>query len=200
MARAFGRAPTAGPVWGVRVTLHAPMIGPACPGSVNALALALYGRWTVDFERLGLAIVDEARIWLPGRPVPKGRPRAWKSRLVTPPATRKFEGAVAMACSRVDLVPPRGEEIVVAAHVSAVFKRTGWEDTKKRRELVVKSRLRADLDNVVKSVLDGAQRSHLIEDDSHVVAVNAWRMVAPFEAPKLEGVILSLAWCSVVDR
>jgi len=182
------------------VTLHCPMIGAPCPPSVDALSLALYGRWTAGFEVMGLAVVEDARIWLPGRPVPKGRPRAWKSRLVTPPSTRAFEGAVAAACSRVAVDVPRGEEIVVAAFVLAVFKRTGWETARKRSELVVKSRHRADLDNLVKSVMDGAQRSPLLEDDSHVVALDAWRTVAPLDCAKVEGVVLGLAWCSVVDR
>jgi len=36
-------------------------------------------------------------------------------------------------------------------------------------------------------------------DDSHVVALHAWRTVAPPEVPKLEGVVLGLVWCRVVD-
>ena len=183
------------------MTIHHPSIGPACPLELGALSLALYGAWTSKFERLGLAVVEDVRFWIPGRPVPKGRPRAWKSRLVTPKTTRDFEAMVAAACDRVDVdVPPNLPEMVIGVHVCAVHRRTGWETAKKRRDLVVKSRHRSDLDNVAKSVMDGIQRSRLMVDDSHVVALDAWRMVAPFDAPKLEGILVGLAWATVVDR
>ena len=182
------------------MSLHSPVIGPACPLEVEAEALALWGRWTVDFDRMGLDIAGECRIWLPGKPIPKGRPRAGQSRIVTPPATRRFEGMVGSACQRVGVTVPRGDDIAVAAQVVVIHRRVGWETAKKREQLRVKARHRSDLDNVVKSVLDGAQRSPLIADDSHVVALQAWRVVPPLETPKAEGVILSLAWCRVVAR
>ena len=180
--------------------IHQPTIGPACPLELGALSLALHGSWSSKFERLGLEVVRDCRIWLPGRPVPKGRPRAWKSRLVTPKATREFEARVGAACQRVDIEVPAGDDIVVGVHLCAIHKRTGWETAKKRRALLIKARHRADLDNVAKSVLDGIQRSRLMADDSHVVALDAWRLVAPPDAPKLEGVLVGLAWARVVDR
>lgn len=181
--------------------IHHPVIGPACPLELGALSLALYGTWTAKYARLGLSVVQDCRIWIPGKPVPKGRPRAWKSRLVTPKATRSFEAMVAAACDRVDVeVPPPWEEVVLGVHLCSVHKRTGWETAKKRGGLVVKSRHRSDLDNIAKSVIDGVQRSRLMVDDSHVVALDAWRMVAPAAAPKLEGILLGLVWATVVDR
>jgi len=181
--------------------IHHPVIGPACPLELGALSLALYGAWTSKFERIGLEVVQDCRIWIPGRPVPKGRPRAWQNRLVTPAATRRYERVIGAACDRVDVDVPSGDGgLVVGVHVFAVHRRTGRETAKKRRGLLVKSRHRSDLDNVAKSVLDGVQRSRLLVDDSHVVALDAWRMVAPPDQPKLEGVIVGLAWARVVDR
>ena len=108
---------------------------------------------------------------------------------------------MAAACDRVDVeVPPPWEEVVLGVHLCSVHKRTGWETAKKRGGLVVKSRHRSDLDNIAKAVIDGVQRSRLMVDDSHVVALDAWRMVAPSEAPKLEGILLGLVWATVVDR
>jgi len=181
------------------VTIQTPVIGPALPLAVDALSLALYGPWSASLGMVGLEIVQEVRVWLPGRPVPKGRPRAWNSRIVTPPATRAFESQVAAACRRVEIEVPTGDHIVVGAHVVAIHKRTGREMARKRSGRLVKARHRADLDNVIKSVLDGVQRSPLLVDDSHVVALHAWRTVAPPEVPKLEGVVLGLVWCRVVD-
>jgi len=138
---------------------------------------------------------------LAGRSRKEGPGRGRIGWLVTPAATRRYERVIGAACDRVDVDVPSGDGgLVVGVHVFAVHRRTGWETAKKRRGLLVKSRHRSDLDNVAKSVLDGVQRSRLLVDDSHVVALDAWRMVAPPDQPKLEGVIVGLAWARVVDR
>ena len=150
-------------------------------------------------ERLGLAVFEDIRFWIPGRPVPKGRPRSWNGRMVTPKSTRDFEARIASACDRIDVpIPGSWDGVVLGVHICAVHKRTGRETAKIRRQLAIKARHRSDLDNIVKSTVDGIQRSRLMLDDSHVVSLDAWRMVAPFDSPKLEGVLIGVAFAKVI--
>jgi Holliday junction resolvase RusA-like endonuclease len=183
---------------------QSPTIGAACPMRIDADALALFRAWTARWDRLGAQIVNTCRIWIPGRPVPKGRPRAWRdprsgrARLVTPQATRDYERHVADVCSRVGVdVPESWDGIVMGAHVCSVHGRSRREQTRGRAALQLKGRHRADLDNICKSVLDGVQRSPLMVDDSHVVGLESWRMIAPAEEPRVQGVLLGLVWAQV---
>lgn len=119
-----------------------------------------------------------------GKPVGKGRPR-WSGRhMYTPSATQLYEMAVARACKkamgglRLKTTPVRVLVEVrkkIPAHVS-----------KATREAMLSGEIRPmtrpDLDNVVKSVLDGCN-GIAYEDDCQVVAFAASSIYA--EAPNV---------------
>jgi crossover junction endodeoxyribonuclease RusA len=87
---------------------------------------------------------------IPGRPVPKGRPRRGRNgRWYTPTATIQYEDFVAwMARASGD--------------------RYGDRDVTVRIELRTSSRLRGDLDNYAKGILDGLQKGGLFDNDRQV--------------------------------
>lgn len=86
-----------------------------------------------------------------GKPVPKGRPRLNRTRtgVYTPATTKQYEDMIAWAV--------RGKKIESDLWLHAAFHMPG-----KRR---------ADVDNLLKSVLDGCQKGGLFENDSQVVSL-----------------------------
>ena len=99
----------------------------------------------------------EVRFVVPGRPTPKARPRVvragGRARAYTPEATKAFEEAVGWEAKRAGARRPVQWPVEV------------------RVKFVVRHR-RADLDNLVKAVLDG-MRGVVYEDDSQVVRLEA---------------------------
>lgn len=91
------------------------------------------------------------KIIIPGRPVPKGRPRLGvrgrKAYIYTPPATREYEKLVGWVAKCSGCRPTEGPVSV---------------------SLVVFCRGKMDVDNVAKSVLDGLN-GVAYEDDDQVV-------------------------------
>jgi Holliday junction resolvase RusA-like endonuclease len=111
-------------------------------------------------------------LYVPGEPVPKGRPRittrGGKPRGITPEKTRAYEAAVAavaLAKGHWILAGPLRVEMV------AVFTRP--------RRVKIDGRTphdkRPDLDNVVKSIIDGLSRHF---DDGQVVELRAEKFYA----------------------
>lgn len=90
-------------------------------------------------------------LWVPGKPVPKGRPRMTRrGRVFTPARTLEYEALVAdYAASQPQLEGP--VEVHMDLHPDGV-RVWAWEVEH------TSSGLRGDLDNYVKSVLDGLQK------------------------------------------
>lgn len=116
--------------------------------------------------------MNEVKITIPGRPVPKGRPRiGYRGRsviLYTPPETENYEKGVARAAKESCLSPATGPvEMEIALYFNPqakVYTRGG-----RRRTGTL-----PDLDNCVKSIVDGLNKVAYI-DDRQVVRILAER-------------------------
>ncbi len=115
-------------------------------------------------------------IFVPGDPVAKGRPRvtsiAGPARTYTPAKTRNYEQLVALAASQ-SFTPPQLDG-PIEIWVRAVVRRPKSRPKKYRHP-----DKRPDLDNYVKSVLDGIQQAGVWRDDAQVC-----RIVATKEYPR----------------
>ena len=92
---------------------------------------------------------------VPGRPIPKGRPRVTRYGTYTPPATRAYEEAVREAWRAAGSVSFPADvplRLVVSAH----FAPSGRPSRKTRAAMLGQPHTlhRGDLDNIVKSVMD----------------------------------------------
>jgi len=119
------------------------------------------------------------RVWIPGDPVPKGRPvffRVGKGvRATTPAKTFTYENwvrqcALAEAVKTHDVRPWLATEAPLSISLWIYLappkdkkRRAGWPDR----------RGNGDLDNYVKSVLDGLALAGLFRDDVQVVSLQA---------------------------
>ena len=122
--------------------------------------------------------MSEVKITIPGRPVPKGRPRiGYRGRTVylyTPPETVNYEQDVARLGRLVCGSPAAGPvelEIVLFFNPQARVKATGG---KRRRGPL------PDLDNCVKSIVDGLNNVAYL-DDRQLVRLLAERRTAQAE-------------------
>ncbi len=118
---------------------------------------------------------------VPGPCEPKGRPRVRRRgahvRLYTPQATEAYEERIAAHARRAAAelggwvvgrrVPLRLEVEVVCQRPKGLFRRI--DDNGERAPKTT----RPDLDNYVKSILDGLQRAQLFADDAQVVELAA---------------------------
>ena len=89
-------------------------------------------------------------LWIPGKPVPKGRPRFYKGHALTPKATHDYEKRIKMAWADrygFDFI----EDHEITVKVEAHSKTAG----------------RADVDNYLKIALDGLQGA-AFENDNKV--------------------------------
>lgn len=93
-----------------------------------------------------LELTAQTRFTVPGRPVPKGRPRLGRGRTYTPPSTVAYEQAVGW-CAR---SAHRGQPLPGPVAV--------------RLELHLVATRRGDVDNYAKSLLDGMQGIVLLDD------------------------------------
>lgn len=117
--------------------------------------------------------MDEVTVVVPGRPVPKGRPRLG-TRVFTPDRTREFEERVAWYC-RAARVRLRDRVVEVTI------------------ELHTRTPLRGDIDNYAKAVLDGLQKGEAIADDRQVASLRCWRVVGDAEEDRTVIVLKPLA-------
>jgi Holliday junction resolvase RusA-like endonuclease len=120
--------------------------------------------------------VSEHRFHVPAKPRPKGRPRFARGRAYTPTETVAFENAVAAAWRNSDgplFTGPVEVEIQLAAD--------GVDIVVRELDPASKSTLRGDVDNYVKSCLDGLN-GMAFPDDNQVLIVKASK--AAVAAPK----------------
>ena len=116
---------------------------------------------------------------VPGRPVPKGRPRVTRFGTYTPEATRNYERSVRESWeSQSGQFFPEGVPIEV--HVTAHFPIPDSCSKKRRAALdgAPHTQHRGDLDNVVKSVLD-ALNGFAFPDDCAVCSILAYKDYRP---------------------
>jgi Holliday junction resolvase RusA-like endonuclease len=122
----------------------------------------------------------EVRFTVPGRPVPKARPRFGSGgRVFTPASTLAAERAVAAAAWRA--WPSEAAFSARPVEIEAVFRYAvpaSWSKRRRAEALAggVAMTSGSDVDNLIKTVLDGLNGGPII-DDSAVVAVagrKAW--------------------------
>lgn len=112
-------------------------------------------------------------LWIPGKPLPKERPRTvtlpnGAKRTYTPARTLAYERSVATAWQQAHL----GEGPVDGpVHVLMVFDTDGVHVNVVQLD-VPKPKIRADIDNLAKAVLDGLQGVAFL-DDRQVVSISA---------------------------
>lgn len=124
------------------------------------------------------------RVTIPGQPVPKGRPRfqmrRGKPRVYTDGKTLAFERLVALCVSSSTATrgaprPMCGELGPVRLDIQAIFQRPiGMNRLKDSGDLLPHVK-RPDLDNVVKSVMDGIGKAGdlIFRDDGQVQCIRA---------------------------
>lgn len=111
--------------------------------------------------------------FIKSEPVPKGRPRAYKNQLVTPKKTRLYENTVRMeskiAMLKNSLVEPFSLKYNI--QVQLIF---CLSIPKSRKDLSHGDWMnkKPDLDNLIKSILDGMQ-DVVFEDDKQIVAIDS---------------------------
>jgi len=142
---------------------------------------------------------------IPGEPVPKGRPRFARRgrgfRVYTDEKSREFEQAVAAAARRAadDLggwqvgarVPLRLEVQVVCKRPASRF-RVADDDGQRTAKTT-----RPDLDNYLKSLIDGLQGARLFADDAQIVEIaarKAWGKILNRRERAAEG---AFCWVSL---
>ena len=104
---------------------------------------------------------------IPLKPKAKGRPRAGRNGMYTDKATREYEDAIRQAY--VDLGLPKLEGNL---QVTANFQKDNiWVQIITVKE---ESKLRGDVDNYVKSLLDGLN-GVAYDDDKQVVNIHAYK-------------------------
>lgn len=107
------------------------------------------------------------RLEIPGRPVPWQRVRTNQGRFFTPQETRDWEDSVAWICraqrERLGNTPCRIE--LELYEDRAVVTLIPVPDAKKRK-------LKGDIDNYAKSILDGLQKGEVIENDKQVIELD----------------------------
>lgn len=110
---------------------------------------------------------------VPGRPVPKGRPRFTRHHIHTPQTTIDYEKLVVKSWQEQSGITfAEGEPLWVV--VTAHFEIPSSLSKKKQEALVgtPHTKHRGDIDNIVKSVLD-ALNGHAFPDDCAVYAIQA---------------------------
>lgn len=95
--------------------------------------------------------MSELRLWIPGEPKPKARPRVYQGHAMTPDATKNAEGRVYAEFRRkYPDMPPLEDELIVKADF--------WTSR----------RGRPDVDNLLKLVLDALNGCAWVDDDQIV--------------------------------
>ncbi len=106
---------------------------------------------------------------IPGRPVPKARPRFKRStgKPYPDPKAKAYENMVAT------------ESLRYSGQFTGPVRVSMWFAPKGVRVMVedvedVRVGLKADLDNLIKSLLDGMQKASVFTDDRQVQQIQAW--------------------------
>ena len=129
------------------------------------------------------------RIFIPGRPQGKGRPRFWNGHAVTPKNTRTYEQMIGTLykCGKGKLT-----DKPVSIDIKAYFC-VPKSYTKKKKLAIAKGQLhptsRPDIDNIVKIILDGLN-GIAYADDAQVISITAEKIYTFNECD--EGVLVSI--------
>jgi Holliday junction resolvase RusA-like endonuclease len=115
---------------------------------------------------------------VPGAPVPKGRPRMTrKGRVFTPAKTRTYERTIALSAQAAKSKLAGGQlfDSAVMVTIHCHFKMPKSWSRKRKEAMLYEPHIQLpDLDNLVKSVLDGLNQTFGIwDDDKQVAAVTA---------------------------
>lgn len=114
---------------------------------------------------------------VPGRPVPKGRPRVTRHGTYTPKSTQQFEAAVRAAWEKSGAAP-FGENEPLDLRVWAYFPIPKATPKRSRKAMALAPHLkRGDLDNIVKSVMD-ALNGYAYPDDAAIWSIEAYKLYA----------------------
>ena len=110
---------------------------------------------------------DEFTFTVQGRPVPKGRPRMTRrGRVYTPKESIEAEQLIA------ETIGDKAPVFESPVSVEMIFSKESTTVTIKALD-DAQTGLRGDLDNYIKLLLDGIQRSPLIENDRQVLHIDA---------------------------
>jgi Holliday junction resolvase RusA-like endonuclease len=142
----------------------------------DKIVSALRGKLGQQQRELAAGTGQVLKFSVDGTPEGKGRPRFGLGRVYTPAKTKVWEQAIAYAARRAvresSLWPTRRDG-PVAVDVDAVFPIPKSWPAKRRLEAKDEPHIvRPDLDNVVKSVLDGINKV-VVADDAQVVNISA---------------------------
>jgi len=112
---------------------------------------------------------------IPGEPRGKGRPRFTRSgHAYTDAATREYENHVAQCVAQAMRYEDGPFPLACPLVLNAVF----YMPERKRPKFPVPA-VRPDLDNLVKSLLDGMELARLFVSDALIVELNAWKLYSP---------------------
>ena len=113
------------------------------------------------------------RFTVPGRPVPKGRPRVTRYGTYTPKATVEYERSIRESWSAQSGQSfPAGTPLFVTVSAHFEIPRSLSKKARLALRFAPHTRHHGDLDNVVKSVLD-ALNGHAFPDDCAVCMIHA---------------------------
>jgi len=149
--------------------------------------------------------MDDSRIpffhlTVEGAPVAKGRPRMTKTgRVYTPSKTRAYEERIRQLTA-IEMVGRSATESPVIVHVAAVFESPpSWPKAKQLALLQggVFHAIKPDLDNLVKTALDGiCFENGAVRDDKQIVELCAFKSYGPHARLMLDVFEID----SIVDR
>ena len=111
---------------------------------------------------------EEYTFVVPGRPVPKGRPRMTRrGRVYTPKESILAEVLIA------ESIGEKAPNFTGPVSVEMIFSKESTTVTVRPLDEDAVTGLRGDLDNYIKLLLDGKQRSPLIDNDRQVLHIDA---------------------------
>lgn len=117
------------------------------------------------------------RVVVPGPPIPTGRPRVARGHAYMPARTRRYVAEVATAATRA-MAGLETQEGPLSVAVVAIMPRPGRLRPQRYGDGAQWADRRPDLDNIIKSALDGSQRGGMMHDDGQVVELHAWQVYA----------------------
>ena len=133
----------------------------------NTFVLIVDGSLSQKERQRKSAMPNIYRITIPGRPVPKGRPRFGKSgQVYTPKKTKEYEQLVGWIAKKQILSPLDGD---IALHI----------------KVYVKNNVYPDIDNIAKSIMDGLNKI-AFKDDKQVSYLTVQRIRGPEEKTIVE--------------
>ena len=136
-------------------------------------------------------------ITIPGRPIPKARPRVFKNRTITPKRTKDYEARIASAVRAAWSGKPIPKDTGVVVCIDFHFKRPQRLNRKKDPQLPIPKTSRPDIDNLAKSILDGITQAGVWHDDGQVQSLIArkWYTGKPSANMGRERIVIRIDVC-----